>query len=133
MTKRILLVVCLVAIAAMAAPVARAQETPAATAGATVVEAKLGTAVENREVTGEAATFAKNAKVVLWLKITGDAGGKITVTWSNGGTTKATELEVKGSPWRTWAEKTVRQSGEWTVTVSSADGKELKKLAFNVE
>jgi hypothetical protein len=130
---RTIIIVCLLVLAVVSVPLLRAQENAPAAGGAQIVEAKLGTEVANRELTGEAASFAKNAKVVLWLKISGDTGGNVTVTWASGEYTKATELEIKGNPWRTWAEKTVRVSGDWTVTVTSADGKELKKLTFKVE
>ena len=98
-----------------------------------IVDAKLGKVVKDRMIMEEDSTFAKNSKVFLWMKITGGASDEITVTWKNGTITHATTLMIGGSPWRTWASKTVWKTGEWVVTVTDASGKVLKEMTFNVE
>ncbi len=127
----VLLAVGLLTLIAVPQMLARQADTTAAEIQ--ITDAKIGGSIDNREIADEATSFAKDAKVYLWLKVTGGTDQQLTVTWTCGEYTHTATLDVKGSPWRTWAEKTVRQSGDWTVTVSSADGKELKKLSFKVE
>ncbi len=98
----------------------------------TVVEAKLGTGIQDRMLTEEATEFELNSKAYVWFKVSGGTGD-ITVTWKNGDYSHSTTLSVGGSPWRTWAEKTLRNSGEWTVIVTSSDGAVLKELKFTVK
>lgn len=98
-----------------------------------VADAKLGKGVENREVTGEATTFAVGDRVYLWLKLTGGPSDPIKVTWKVGDKTDTVSLNVGGNPWRTWSSKTVSAAGQWTVTVSDAGGTSLKELTFTVQ
>ena len=111
----------------------RAQEGEAAAGGLQVAEAKLGTNVENRELTGEDSTFALNSKVFLWMKVAGGASDQITVIWKNGEMTHSTTLMIGGSPWRTWATKTATNAGEWSVSVTDTAGNVLKEMTFKVE
>ena len=105
----------------------------AAPAAGTVVEAKLGTQVENRTLVGETATFAPGDRAYLWLKVEGAAGEVLTVTWKVGDLTFPVELEVGSSPWRTWASKTLHIAGEWTVTVADAAGTPMHETRFTVK
>jgi hypothetical protein len=115
---------------------AKAETKPAVKAeqGAiTVLEAKLGTDVKDREVTGEDSSFTVGAKVWFWFKVKGAANDSLTVIWKCGNFTKELKLAVGGSPFRTWAAKTVAKAGDWTVTVSDASGNALKELKFTVK
>ena len=94
--------------------------------------AGLGTAVQNRELVGEAVEFALNERVFLFLKLSGGPAEDITVTWKHGELKYDTKLNVGGSPWRTWAYKTAAVAGDWTVTVTDAAGTLLKQLEFTV-
>ncbi len=98
-----------------------------------VTDAKLGTGVAERMITGEAETFPKDSQVFVWMKISGGTSQEITVTWKSGDYSKSIPLTIGGSPWRTWAHKNVLLAGDWTVTVTTADGKVLKELSFKVE
>ncbi len=98
-----------------------------------VTDAKLGTGVQDRAITGEAEKFPKDSQVFVWMKISGGASQDVTVTWKSGDYSKSTTLTIGGSPWRTWAQKNVRQAGDWTVSVTTSDGKVLKELSFKVE
>ncbi len=100
--------------------------------GLKVTEMKLGTDVQDKELVGEDSTFALNGKVYLWVKLTGGPADSVTVTWKHGDQTSSTHLRVGGSPWRTWAYKTVAASGDWTVTVSDAAGDVLEEKTFTV-
>lgn len=98
-----------------------------------IVEAKLGKDVKERMIVEEDSAFTKNSKIFLWMKITGGASDQITVTWKNGEYSHNTTLMVGGSPWRTWASKTVAKAGDWTVSVTDSSGKVLKEISFKVE
>ena len=98
-----------------------------------IVDAKLGKGVQDRMITEEDSVFAKGSKVFFWMKVTGGASDQITVTWKSGDFTHSTTLMIGGSPWRTWATKTVHKAGEWTVSVTDASGNVLKEMSFRVE
>jgi len=97
-----------------------------------VSEAKLGKGVQNRAIVDETTTFAVNEKAYLWLRVTGGPGD-IKVNWSIGDHTDSVALNIGGSPWRTWANKTLWQAGEWKVTVTDGSDKVLKEITFQVQ
>lgn len=99
---------------------------------------KVGTGVENREVTGEATPLevAPDTSVYLWAKVAGlPADAKVKLVLEKGGTTWERERAMAGSPYRTWVYRTFRagDSGEWTAKVLGPDGAELGTLKFQVE
>lgn len=98
-----------------------------------VVDAKLGKDVINRIIVDESSTFDVNSKVFLWLKVIGGVSETITVTWKSGELIHSTQLPINGSPWRTWANKTVFKAGDWAVTVTDIDGNILKEINFKVQ
>jgi hypothetical protein len=97
-----------------------------------VSEAKLGKGVQDRQIVDETTTFAVNEKAYLWLRVTGGPGD-INVTWSLGEHSDTIPLSIGGSPWRTWANKTLWQAGEWKATVTDSNGHVLKEIAFQVQ
>ena len=104
---------CLVALVAcgFALPTVSAQ------GGLQVEDAKLGKGVQDRNITEEATTFAVDDKVYLWLRVTGSAGSdSIKVNWKVDDSTDTVTLQIGGSPWRTWANKTAWKAGEGTLT-----------------
>ncbi len=103
------------------------------TSGIQIVDAKLGKEVSDRMLTGEDSVFSKDSKVFLWMKLTGASQQQITVTWKSGEFSHPTTLLIGGSPWRTWASKTVSKAGDWTVTVSDSGGTVLREMNFKVE
>lgn len=127
--NRTLLLCTLLAVIAYGAA-AQEQETMSTL---TVAEAKLGKGVQDREIVDETTTFALNDRVYLWLKVTGGPADSITVTWKTGDQTYSSKLNIGGSSWRTWSYKTAYTAGDWTVTVTDADGNVLKEMAFKVE
>ena len=107
---------------------------PVAAQGVTVAEAKLGKGIADRTITEETTTFAVNDKVYLWLRVTGSAGSDtIKVNWKIDDSTDTVALQIGGSPWRTWANKTAWKAGEWTVTVTDANDQMLTELKFTVQ
>jgi hypothetical protein len=97
-----------------------------------VADAKLGKGVQDRQIVDETATFAVNEKAYLWLRVTGGPGD-ITVNWSIGDHTDTVPLNIGGSSWRTWSNKTLWQAGDWKVTVTGSDGQVLKEITFQVQ
>jgi hypothetical protein len=110
-----------------------AQQEPQKSDKMEVADAKLCKEVSNRTPVGEATMFPKNSKVYLWMLVKGSSMAKVVVTWKGGGDSLSTALAIGGSPWRTWAYKTVRNSGDWTVEVADSIGTVLKELSFKVE
>jgi hypothetical protein len=104
-----------------------------ALAEATVTEAKLGKAVVDRNIANETAEFAVGEKAFLWVKVEGAADQTLTVTWAQGDNKYPVELKIGGSPWRTWASKTLQSAGSWSVTVSDSAGKVLKEMTLTVK
>ena len=102
-------------------------------AGPKVVQMKLGTGVQDKQIVGEDSTFALNSKVYVWLKITGSAGDSLTVTWKQGDHSYKGNIFVGGNGWRVWAYKTVSMAGEWTVAISTQAGDVLKDASFMVK
>jgi hypothetical protein len=101
--------------------------------GLKVKEAFLGKNVENKKIVDTTSTFVVNEKAYLWMRLTGGPADSITVTWKTGDQSYPSNLNVGGSPWRTWSYKTLYTAGDWTVTVTDADGRVLKEMMFKVE
>jgi len=71
----------------------------------------------------------------LWTKVTGGAGQTIHHVWFHGDTQVGdVELQVGGSPWRTWSKKTIPADwkGAWHVEVRDVAGTVLKRVDFTV-
>lgn len=102
-------------------------------AGPKIVELKLGTDVQNKEIVGEDSTFAVNAKVYAWMKITGAMGDSIVVYWKHADKDYKTTIGIGGNSWRVWAYKTVSAAGDWTISVSIQAGEVLKDASFTVK
>jgi hypothetical protein len=102
-------------------------------AGLKVVEMKLGTGVQDKQIVGEDSTFALNTKVYVWMKTTGGASDSILVTWKHSDKEYKTTIGIGGNSWRTWAYKTVNAAGDWKVTVSTQSGDALKAANFTVK
>ena len=98
-----------------------------------VTDAKLGKNVVDREVTDETTTFAVGEKAYLWLRVEGGTGETLTVVWKVNDLEFPVDLSIGGSPWRTWATKTLHIPGDWTVTVSDAAGNTLNEATLTVQ
>ena len=98
-----------------------------------VTDAKLGKNVVDREITDETTTFAVGEKAYLWLRVEGGTGETLTVVWKINDLEFPVDLSIGGSPWRTWATKTLHLPGDWSVTVSDAAGNTLNETSLKVE
>ncbi len=81
----------------------------------------------------QSTTFALGEKAYLWIRAEGGTGETLTVTWSSGDQSFPVTLNIGGSPWRTWANKTLHLAGEWTVTVTDAAGAKLSETKLSVQ
>jgi hypothetical protein len=102
-------------------------------AEAKVVEAKLGKRIVDRTIADETTAFALGDKAFLWLKVEDAAGEALTVTWKVNDQAYPATLTIGGSPWRTWANKTLHSAGDWTVTVTDAAGATLSETSLTVK
>jgi hypothetical protein len=137
----------LVVLALLAARGSAAQDTtkapspapaPAAEATAAVMvdEAVVARSVVDRQPQDTASTFpADVGQLVCWNKVTGAGGSSIHHVWFHGDTQVGdVELQIGGSPWRTWSRKTVPAdwTGPWHVEIRNAAGTVLKRIDFTV-
>jgi hypothetical protein len=135
----------LTTLAVCAAPGLAAQDTtkaaaPAATAPAAatvdVAEAVVARSVVDRQPQDTGTAFpADVGQLICWTKVTGASGAAIRHVWFHGDTQVGdVELQVGGSPWRTWSRKTVPPdwTGAWHVEVRDAAGTVLKRIDFTV-
>jgi len=98
-----------------------------------VAEAKLGKSIVDRKIADETTTFAPGEKAYLWLRVEDATGETLTVTWTINDQAYQATLNIGGSPWRTWANKTLHLAGEWTVTVTDSAGAVLNETGFTVK
>jgi len=98
-----------------------------------VTDAKLGRNVVDREITDETTTFAVGEKAYLWLRVEGGTGEVLKVIWKIDDQEYPVDLRIGGSPWRTWATKTLHLAGDWTVTVTDAAGNTLNEASLKVQ
>jgi DUF2914 family protein len=139
--KRIL---SLLVLAAAAAPLNAQDSTkaaaPAPAASAlTVNVGVVARSIVERQPQDTGATFpADVGQLVCFTVIQGAESGAPTSihhVWFHGDTQVAdVELQVGGSPWRTWSRKTVPAdwTGAWRVEIRDASGAVLKRIDFTV-
>jgi hypothetical protein len=111
---------------------------PASTAAQTdsiAVEAVLARSIVDRmPVDTVTAVSADVGTLYLWTRVSGAAGSSISHVWIHGPHEAAVELQVGGSPWRTWSSRTIppEWTGEWRVEVRDATGRVLTAVSFTV-
>src|SRR5207244_13136675 len=113
---------------------------PAAPAAATpqvpVGEAVVARSVLDRQPQDTGTAFPGDVgQLISWTKVEGAGGSSIHHVWFHGDTQVGNvELQVGGSPWRTWSRKTVPAdwTGAWHVEVRDAAGTVLKRIDFTV-
>src|SRR5437016_14374807 len=102
-----------------AAAPAPAPAPAAATASVTVVEAVVAKSVLDRQPQDTGSAFpADVGQLICWTKVEGAGGSSTHHVWFHGDTQVGdVELQVGGSPWRTWSRTAVRRdwTGAWHV------------------
>jgi hypothetical protein len=127
-------------LAVCTAPGLAAQDTTKAAAPAAaavdVAEAVVARSVVDRQPQDTGTAFpADVGQLICWTKVTGAGGAAIHHVWFHGDTQVGdVELQVGGSPWRTWSRKTVPPdwTGAWHVELHDAAGTVLKRIDFTV-
>jgi DUF2914 family protein len=101
-----------------------------------VVEAVVARSILDRQPQDTGTVFPADAgQLICWTKVEGAGGTSIHHVWFHGDTQVGdVELQVAGSPWRTWSRKTVpaEWTGAWHVEVKDAAGTILKRIDFTV-
>ena len=114
---------------------ALAAAAPQATPDAVSVEIAVGTNIADRMPTDTGSAFpATVGSLVCWTKVTGAANTKISHVWTHGPHSASVELNVGGSPWRTYSRRTIpaEWTGEWKVEVKDSAGTVLASKTFTV-
>jgi hypothetical protein len=111
--------------------------TQAGTAKAPAAEAQVGTAVENRSLSGAAESFpATTEKLYCFSRVTDvPTESEIEHVWYKGETEMGrVKLRIGGSPWRTHSSKNLGMAptGDWRCDVVH-DGKVIQSAKFKVE
>ncbi len=121
------------------APAPTPAPAPAAAAPAadvTIAEAAVARTVVDRQPQDTGSTFpADVGQLVCWNKVAGAGGSSVHHVWFHGDTQVGDmELQVGGSPWRTWSRKSVPAdwTGAWHVEIRNAAGTVLKRIDFTV-
>ena len=110
---------------------------PAAEVSPLSVDAKVCSAIEDRQPAGVADRFdAGVEQLYLWSKITGAIDSTaITHIWLYEGKEIAVvELPVKSASWRTWSSKKLLPAwtGEWEARVVGPDGVTMATTRFTI-
>jgi len=118
---------------AVAAPAPEAAAAPAAVE-IKAEKAVVATEIKDKEPVGENTVFSGVESVYFWNKITASATpAKIKhVYYLNDKMVNTIELEIKGSPYRTWTKKTVLP-GKWKVELTDEAGTVISTVEFTVE
>jgi hypothetical protein len=103
---------------------------------APTVEVAIGKSVASGAAVDTASSFGADVgQVAGWTRVSGmTAGSKITHQWIHGADTSKVELNVGGSPWRTYSRKTIPSTatGDWTLEVLGPDGAKLATKTFKI-
>ena len=100
-----------------------------------VNDAQTALGVEERQPVDAKDTFEVGDKVVLWMSVkNGGEETQITVVWKRDGSSIwETTLKVgRSQGWKTWARKTIRTAGSYSVDIQDPNGETLKTVSFTV-
>jgi len=142
---RYILFVSVLALMAFPAKADSPATTPAATASAaapapsaakgnlSVVKLSVGTAIDNKELSGEATEFTSVGKVYAWAKVSAEqAPADIKFLWTVDGNKEAeVPVTVKYPEARLWSSKNV-WPGSWKVAVMDGD-KSFAEVSFTIK
>ena len=120
---------------ALVAPAVVAAQVETPVAPQVTVEAQIASAITDRMPQNAGTSFPADVGTLFcWVSVTGAAGSSIQHVWSHGSTQFTVDLEIGGSPWRTWSSKEIppEWTGPWTVEIRDAEGTLLETLEFTV-
>ena len=100
------------------------------------VELAIGKSIEAGNPVDTASSFGGDVgQIAGWSRVSGMApGSKITHLWIHGADSSRVELNIGGSPWRTYSRKTIPPgaTGDWTLEVLGADGAKLASKTIKI-
>lgn len=100
------------------------------------VEIAVGKSIAAGAVVDTASSFdAAVGTVAGWTRVSGmTAGSKITHVWIHGVDSSKVELNIGGSPWRTYSRKTMGEgsTGDWKLEVRDASGAVIASKSFKI-
>jgi hypothetical protein len=108
-------------------------------AAASETELKAGLGIEKMELTEAADSFkvAPDTKIYAWARVRGVApGSSVALAFSKGDKEiYRKEITIPSVPYRINAYRTFRSgdAGDWKITLSGADGKEIASTNIKVE
>lgn len=137
MSTRIRSFVAVVTVLLLASPLAFADEDDQAQGpqDLEVLEAETAPDIDDREPVDATDTFGQGDAVNTWLAVQAPDETTLEVSWQVDGEQIHTfDLDVGPSPrWRTWAQMTVNQTGDWDVEIRDENGDALETVSFSVE
>lgn len=100
-----------------------------------VLEVETAPEVDDRDPVDATDTFQIGDDVNAWLAVAVPETTTLEFVWKIGGEEIHTfDIEVGASPrWRTWAQMTVDQAGDWDVEIRDDNGDSLQTASFSVE
>ena len=114
-------------------------ESTTAEAELKVLQATVCAEIKNRMPSGVGTSFPTSAqRVFVWNKIHAQEIPSTIrhIYYFDGKKISEITLDVRSTYWRTWSSKNIsnnRYQGEWRVDITSADGKVLRRLYFEVK
>jgi len=106
----------------------------AAEPSAATAEVKAGTGYQSYAVVGEAASFPAGTLVFAVSTVSGADGTTVKHVWKKEGTELWTaSLPIGSSRWTTSSRRLLKQPGQYSVSVLSAEGVEIGKIEFTVQ
>ncbi len=98
-----------------------------------ITEHGVGSAVENRQLTGRADRFAVGSQVYFWTHVVGASPGeRIDHVWlMQGVEVMRIPLRIGGPNWRTHSVTALRAGGDWAVEARDSAGKVLARSEFS--
>ena len=126
----------LVSFAMFATPVMAQDDAGASdSSGLAINEAKAAKGVEERQPVEPGASFSVGDKVWLWMSVanSGDET-QVTLVWKKDDKKVwETNLNVgRSTQWKTWARKTMRSAGSYSVDIQNPAGEVLSTVSFTV-
>ena len=112
---------------------AKEAKEPAKDAGGATAEVKVGTGVENHEITGEAASFPAGTTVWVWSRVL-NGEGNVKHVWKHDGKEVWTATLAVGSKrWSTQSRRVIPAAGSWAVDVQNEAGATLGTVSFTIQ
>lgn len=114
-----------------------AQQAAGQESGPVVIEAGVGTGVVDRQLQGPADSFPATVGTLFCFTKIGEteAGATIEHVWYHSDVEVGRkQLNIGGSPWRTWSSKIIPAdaTGDWRVDIL-AGGQVIKSVSFTVQ